>query len=122
MRESLATRYAYQFSEIDGLHKSISRGYQEYRVTGRREEPEDPKLKFWIHFMDLTSDDRHKMQFDPKHVPNPIVADQRSGVFHLRLGLHIVYVSYLVKLLACHVISYQLSQAPWKRKTSPRSR
>jgi hypothetical protein len=42
--------------------------------------------------MGLTSDDKHSMQLDPKHVPNPAVSDRRSGVFNLSLGVRIVCV------------------------------
>ena len=33
------------------------------------------------------------MQFDSKHIPNPVVNDRRSSVFHLSLGFRVVYVS-----------------------------
>ena len=42
--------------------------------------------------MDLTSDD--KQNTNPKHLPKPAVSDQRSGEFHLPLGLRIVYVFF----------------------------
>jgi hypothetical protein len=67
---------------------------KEYKVTGRRTErrPEEPKLKFKVHLMDLTSDDKQDMQFDPKHMPNPIVvSDRRLYEFHLPLCLRVVY-------------------------------
>jgi hypothetical protein len=65
--------------------------------------------------MDLTSDDKHNMQLNPKHVPKPVVSDRRSGGFRLPLGHRIVYVSNFVNLLVRH-LTYgnfdQLSQAP----------
>jgi hypothetical protein len=67
--------------------------YKEYRIAGRRVEPVEPKLEFLVRFMNLTSDDKHNMQSNPKHVPNPVVSDRRSVSFHLPLGLHIVYDS-----------------------------
>jgi len=48
--------------------------------------------------MDLTSDDKHNMQSNPKHVPNPVVSDRRSVTFHLPLGLQIVYESDVLQL------------------------
>lgn len=33
------------------------------------------------------------MQFDSEHIPNPIVNDRRSSVFHLPLSVRVVYVS-----------------------------
>ncbi|KAI9460706.1 hypothetical protein F5148DRAFT_1276740 [Russula earlei] len=78
---------------IDNVEK-WGRGYPpDYRVTGRRVEPVEPKLEFLIHLMDLTSDDKHNMQSNPKHVPNPVVSDRRSVPFHLPLGLHIVLLA-----------------------------
>jgi hypothetical protein len=48
--------------------------------------------------MDLTSDDKQVMKFNTKHLPKPAVCDQRSGEFHLPLGLRIVYDSNFVKV------------------------
>jgi hypothetical protein len=116
------SRKQINFPKLTIFINECPRGYQVYRVTGHIDELDDPKLKFRVYLMDLTREDNQKMQFDSKHIPNPVVGDQRSAVFHLQLGLQIVYVSYLVKLLVCRLISYQLSQACWKRKTSPCSR
>ena len=72
--------------------------------------------------MDLTSDDKQTMKFNPKHIPKPTVSDQRSGEFHLPLGLRIVYEFNFVKLLERQLMLFcQLSQAPRERKTPPRS-
>jgi hypothetical protein len=75
-------------------------GTKDYKVTGRIVELEEPKLEFRVYPMDLAGDDRRNMQLNPKHVPNPVVSDKRSGGFHLPLGLRIVYAaSNFVKLL-----------------------
>ena len=76
-------------------------------MTGRIEELEEPNFEFRVHLIDLTSDDRHNMQLNPEHIPNPVVGDRRSGVFHLPLGHHIVYVTNFVNLLVC-----QLTRGP----------
>jgi len=65
--------------------------------------------------MDLTSDDKHCMQLNHKHVPNPVVSARRSGVFRLPLGHRIVYVSNFADLLVRQLtreIFDQLPQAP----------
>ena len=83
---------------------------------------EEPKLEFRVHLMDLTSDDKHSMQLDYKHVPGPVVSDRRSGLLNLPIGVRIVYVYNLRKLLVRHLTSrlfLQLSQASRKRKTPP---
>jgi hypothetical protein len=49
--------------------------------------------------MNVSNNDKNKMQLDPKHVPNPLVSDQLSGVFQLPLGVHIVYEFNLLELL-----------------------
>ena len=49
--------------------------------------------------MDLTSDDKQTMKFNPKHIPKPTVSDQRSGEFNLPLGLRIVFEFNFVTLL-----------------------
>jgi len=67
-------------------------GHKEYKVTGRRNELKEPKLRFRVHHMDLTSDDKERMKLNPKHLPNPNVGDRRSGEFHLPLGLRVVWV------------------------------
>lgn len=76
-------------------------GYKEYKVTGRRTELEEPKLRFRVHHIDLTSDDKERMKLNPKHLPNPIISDQRSDEFQLPLGLRIVYGSSPERFLAC---------------------
>jgi hypothetical protein len=75
-------------------------GYKEYKVTGQRAKLEEPKLKFRVHHMDLTSDDSERIKLDPKHVPNPVVGEQRSSEFHLPLGLRVVYGSCEVSCLS----------------------
>ena len=74
-------------------------GLKDYKVTGRIDVLEEPKLEFRVYLVDLAGDDKRNMQLNPKHVPNPVVSDRRSGVFHLPLGLRIVYASNFVKLL-----------------------
>jgi hypothetical protein len=104
------------FPKLTILRSYCHRGYEEYKVTGRRDELEDLRLKFRIHLMGLTSYDKHKMQFDQKHVPSPIVNDSGwdSSVFHLPLGLYIVYDSNSLKLLVSHLNAYQFPQTPWE--------
>jgi hypothetical protein len=99
-------------------------GYKEYKVTGRRTELEEPKLRFRVHHVDLTSDDKERMKLNPKHLPNPSVSDRRSDEFHLPLGPRVVYGSSPSRLLACVLTewSLQLPKAPRERKTTPRSR
>jgi hypothetical protein len=101
----------------------VRAGYKEYEVTGRRTELEEPKLRFQVHHIDLTSDDKERMKLNPKHLPIPIVNDRRSDQFHLLLGLRIVYGSSPARLLAYVLTecSFQLSKAPRERKTPPRS-
>jgi hypothetical protein len=88
--------------------------YKEYKVTGRRTELQEPKLRFRVHHVDLTSDDKERMKLNPKHLPNPFVSDQRSVDFHLPLGLHIVYGLSSARLLTCVLTecSIQLPKAP----------
>ena len=71
-------------------------GQSGFKVIGRTEVSEGPKLEFRVHLMDLTSDDKHNMQLNHKHVPNPVVSARRSGVFRLPLGHRIVYVSNIL--------------------------
>jgi hypothetical protein len=82
----------------------VGRGYpSEYRVIGRADTLEEPKLEFRVHLMDLTSDDKHSLQLDPMHVPNPAVSDRRSGMFNLSLDVRVVYVYNFVN---CTFLSY----------------
>ena len=62
----------------------------EYHVTGRRDELQEPRLRFRVNLMDLTSDDKQLMKFNPKHFPKLAINDQRSANFHLSLGIRIV--------------------------------
>jgi len=72
-------------------------GLKDYKVTGRIDVLEEPKLEFRVYLLDLAGDDRRNMQLNPKHVPNPVVSDRRSGVFHLPLS-RIVYASNFVEV------------------------
>lgn len=65
----------------------------EYTVTGRKVSLQRPMLAFWIHPMDLTSDDKHNMQLDTKHIPSPTVNDRLSSSFRLPVGVDIAYES-----------------------------
>jgi hypothetical protein len=92
----------------------VRAGYTEYEVTGRRTELEEPKLRFQVHHMELTSDDKERVKLNPKHLPIPIVNDRRSDQFHLPLGLRIVYGFSPARLLAYVLTEYffQLPKAP----------
>ncbi|KAI0250860.1 hypothetical protein BJV78DRAFT_1282923 [Lactifluus subvellereus] len=70
---------------------------QDYWVTGRREVLQGPKLEFWVHLMNLTSDDRHNMQLDPKYIPKPTVNDRLSSAFHVPVGMDIAFYQLLEK-------------------------
>ena len=82
-------------------------GLKDYKVTGRIDVLEEPKLEFRVYLVDLANDDKRNMQLNPKHVPNPVVSDRRSGVFHLPLGLRIMYASNFAKLLV-HQLTREL--------------
>ena len=69
-------------------------GIEDFKVIGRTEVLEEPNLEFRVHLMDLTSDDKHNMQSNPKHIPNFVVSNRLSGVFHLPIDYSIVYVSH----------------------------
>ncbi|KAI9453845.1 hypothetical protein BJY52DRAFT_1225384 [Lactarius psammicola] len=64
---------------------------QEYKVSGRVEAPEEPKLEFWVHFMDLSSEDKHNMASNRKHIPRPTVNTQLSSRFYIPIGLDIAF-------------------------------
>ena len=58
----------------------------DYNITGRSEMTNmhnEPQIECWVHLMDLTSDDRHNMQLDPKHIPTPTINDRLSSSFCL---------------------------------------
>ena len=63
--------------------------------------------------MDFASNDIHNMQVDSEHVPNPVVSDRRSSVFHLPLGFRVVYVSKFIDYSSVNLlVFFQLSCAP----------
>ncbi|KAI0290685.1 hypothetical protein BC826DRAFT_1176746, partial [Russula brevipes] len=79
-------------AHIDGVHRRRKGfGSPEYGVTGYKKALEEPKLAFRLHLMDITRDDRHNMKLNPRHLPNPVVSNPRSGLFHLPLGLKIIF-------------------------------
>jgi hypothetical protein len=60
-------------------------------ITDRREALQEPELEFWIHRVDLTSDDRHNMQLDPQCTPIPAVNEWLSCASCLPLDMDIAY-------------------------------
>ncbi|KAI9452888.1 hypothetical protein BJY52DRAFT_1124024 [Lactarius psammicola] len=70
----------------------------DYRVTGRCEMPkmhQVPQIELWVHPMDLTSDDRHNMQLDPKYVPTPTINDRLSTSFRLSTSVEPAFYQLL---------------------------
>ncbi|KAH8989296.1 hypothetical protein EDB92DRAFT_2003843 [Lactarius akahatsu] len=63
----------------------------EYKVSGRREAPEEPKLEFWVHLVGLSSEDKQNMQSNRKHIPRPTVNAQLSSRFYVPIGLDIAF-------------------------------
>ena len=60
-------------------------------VTGRLEVLQGPRVENWVFPTDLPSDDKHNMQLDPKHIPQPTVNNRLSSAFHLPIGVNIAY-------------------------------
>src|SRR5258708_31277645 len=52
---------------------------------------EVPQIKYWVHLMDLTSDDRHNTQLDQKYVPTPIINNRQSSSFRLSTSMEPAY-------------------------------
>ena len=52
---------------------------------------EVPQIEYWVHLMDLTSDDRHNTQLDPKYVPTPIINTRHSSPFRLSTSMEPAY-------------------------------
>ena len=60
----------------------------DFQLTGRWMAPQErqkPQIMLWIHLMNLTSDDKHNMQLDSKHVPTPTIVDRLSSSFSFPL-------------------------------------
>ncbi|KAH8993667.1 hypothetical protein EDB83DRAFT_2304539 [Lactarius deliciosus] len=69
-----------------------------FKLTGRLEEPEVhqmPEIELWVHLMDLTSDDRHNMQLDSKHIPTPTINDRLSSSFHVLPSVELIFYRLL---------------------------
>jgi hypothetical protein len=56
--------------------------------------------------MDLTSDDRQIMKFNPNHLPKPAISGHRSDSFYLPLGVRVVYEPNSAKLLCRQLILF----------------
>jgi len=50
--------------------------------------------------MNLSSDDKQKMQLDAKYIPGPIVHDRLSSRFHMPMTMDLAYESETVVLTA----------------------
>jgi hypothetical protein len=53
--------------------------------------------------MDLTNDDRHDMELEPKHIPNPTVNDRLVSTFYVPVGMNIAYEPDLATSPAPHL-------------------
>ncbi|KAI9443965.1 hypothetical protein H4582DRAFT_1049491 [Lactarius indigo] len=70
----------------------------DYRVTGRWEMPKThqvPQIELLVYPMDLTSDDRHNMQLDSKHVPTLTINDRLSSSFRLSTSMEPAFYQLL---------------------------
>jgi hypothetical protein len=67
--------------------------------------------------MNISSDDKQKMQLDAKYIPEPIVTDRLSSPFHIPMTMHIAYESDSV-VSAAHIlqISVQVLSNPRERE------
>ena len=62
-------------------------------VTGRLEVlqmHQTSKIKLWIHVMDFTNDDKHKMELNPELIPTPFIDDRLSSSFVLSVSEKLV--------------------------------
>ncbi|KAH9166548.1 hypothetical protein EDB89DRAFT_2232826 [Lactarius sanguifluus] len=66
-----------------------------YKLTGRLEEHQLPKIRFCVHPMDLTNDDRHNMQLVAKYIPTPTIVDRFSSSFYLPLWAELAFCQLL---------------------------
>ena len=66
----------------------------EYIVKGRQETLQRPFIRFWVHPLNLTADDKHSMQLNSKHIPSPTVNGRLSSTFLLPVGVDIAYGVY----------------------------
>ncbi|KAI9444051.1 hypothetical protein H4582DRAFT_1918933 [Lactarius indigo] len=79
----------YDDVEVEWSTRTRSHYGQEYMVTGRQEALQEPRLEYWVYPTDLTSDDKHNMQLDPRFIPQPTVNNRLSSAFHLPIGVNI---------------------------------
>ncbi|KAG2340542.1 hypothetical protein BDR05DRAFT_937722 [Suillus weaverae] len=63
------------------------------QITGSRRYFEQPKLKFTVHFMQLTTQDLHSLQFDSSTIPSPKFRNSYS--FKLPIGDSVVRAQLL---------------------------
>ncbi|KAG1719880.1 hypothetical protein EDB19DRAFT_2044892 [Suillus lakei] len=63
------------------------------QITGSRRSFEQPKLKFTVHLMQLTTQDLHSLQFDPSTIPSPKFKNSYS--FKLPVGDSVVRAQLL---------------------------
>ncbi|KAH9047121.1 hypothetical protein EDB84DRAFT_1462824 [Lactarius hengduanensis] len=85
----------YDDVEVEWGTRPRSHYGQEYVVTGRQEVLQEPRLEYWVYPMDLTSDDKHNMQLDPKYIPQPTVNNRLSSAFHLPIGVNVAFCQVL---------------------------
>jgi hypothetical protein len=99
------------------IHRLANAYISEYRVTGRLEVLQRPRMAYWVFPMDLPSDDKHNMQLDPKYTPQPIVNNRLASAFHLPIDVNIAYgSSSFMPLVPYLTVLFQLLSTPRRRK------
>jgi hypothetical protein len=68
---------------------------QEYWITGCRNTLKDQELEFRVRLINLSSDDKHKMQLDTKYIPGPMVNNLVSSRFHMPMTMDIAFCQIL---------------------------
>jgi len=62
---------------------------ESYKVTGRQEMFLEPALEYKIHTLEMSTEDRQSLQFDPFFIPSPRVEERRSHSFQLPLHCNV---------------------------------
>jgi hypothetical protein len=62
-----------------------------YNISGSREFSQEDEIEYRIHLLHLRADESQKVQFDPSHVPTPVLEKRLSHTFRVALSTVVKY-------------------------------
>ncbi|KAL5492779.1 hypothetical protein ACEPAI_4226 [Sanghuangporus weigelae] len=87
-----------QTTILEGLEKEVPyrySSYERYRVSGWISEQTEPSIRYSVHPLELTEEDKHRLKMDSTFNPRPKVSERGTFGFSLPIGTSIRLIRLL---------------------------